>query len=176
MPLAPQPAPLNHLNGRRIIFHPPICHAEAEDFRCLRTTWNEVILISCTSDTEICVPGRFIGCGEELEDGGLLIELSGELELREGRILPRERRVIEFPVIHTGGFNQPAPNRRAAVVNIRLETRSQSGKRKWIGAGLVLTVVVLTLINDVARASRAYKLLGERDRYRSILSKLAFLK
>lgn len=182
--MAPQPAPLSQLAGRRICFEPPIYRSGSNEWLCLRTSWNEALLVSRDSDDEICVPSRFLGRHSELEDDVLVIELVRELEYRDGAVRPRERRVIEFPSLTSEHHIKAVGSQRslvaapavANVVNIRLEPKREIGKRKWIGVGLVLTVVAFTLVNDIARASRAYRALAEGDRYRSILSKLALLK
>ena len=171
---APLPALLEHLTGRRFSFDPPIRNIEDHSWLYRRASWNEIVVVNRGSGEEICVPRRFLGEVAEAEDHSLILHLTGELEWRDGGVLPRESRVIEFPAGRIGEATERSQfHRRAAVVNIRLERKRGPGVRKWIGVGLLLGVVAWTIINDIARASGA---MGSHDGHSWSLPRLAFLR
>ncbi len=174
MPNAPLPALLEHLTGRRFSFNPPILNIEDNSWLYRRASWNEIVVTNGESGEDICVPRRFLGEVAEAEDLLLIVHLTGELEWRDGVVLPRVSRVIEFPAGRIGELTERSQfHRRAPVVNIRLERKRGPGVRKWIGVALLLGVVAWTIINDVARASGA---MGSHDRHSWSLPRLAFLR
>ena len=177
MPIAPLPAPLQSLSGRHFSFDPPIRNIEDNHWLYQRASWNEIVLANRELGNEVCVPRQFLGDVTEEDDGSLVMRLTRELEWHGGVVLPRERRVIEFPSApHPASLSQLPASRPAAVVNIRLEPRRQIGTRKWIAVALLLGVVAFTIITDIARASQAYRARGATAGYRSVLGKLMFLR
>jgi hypothetical protein len=103
----------------------------------------------------------------------MIVGLNRELEWRRGVIVPRERKVIEFPVEVALAVNDNAstqrPRQMAPVINIRLEPRPEMRTRKWMGVAAVLGAVALTIITDVARQSQSHPRWDLYRGYRSFL-------
>jgi hypothetical protein len=194
MSIAPLPATLEYLSGRRFSFYPPIRNIAHNEWLYRRATWSECIVENLGTGAEFSVPRMFLGETSLAEDPApgapaMVVELDRELEWRSGAILPCRRRVIELPVaVHDEAVpdedqaDSSRPRHRAPVVSIRLEPKTEAGAGKWIGVALVLGVVACTIVADIARqshrraeaagASRAWLQLSRDDDYRSVLSKL----
>lgn len=170
MSIAALPTPLQHLGGRRFCFYPPIRNLEPNEWLYRRATWSECVVANTRSGEEFCVPRIFLGEVSRVDEPVMVVSLSRELEWRNGAIIPRRRRVIEFPtppgepaalVARTG---QLAP-----VVNIRLETTPESRVWKWVGVAAVLGAVALTIAADVARQTESHTRADLFRGYRSYL-------
>jgi hypothetical protein len=194
MSIAPLPATLEYLSGRRFAFYPPIRNIGHNEWLYRRATWSECIVENLGTGAEFSVPRMFLGETSLVEDPApgapaMVVELDRELEWRSGGILPCQRRVIELPVVvhdDDAQDDNPAepsrPRHRAPLVSIRLEPKTEAGAGKWIGVALVLGVVACTIVADVARqshrrsdaagTSRAWLQLSRDDDYRSVLAKL----
>jgi hypothetical protein len=103
----------------------------------------------------------------------MIVGLNRELESREGVIVPRQRKVIEFPVDVPIAVNDsgaaPRPHHLAPVINIRLETPTETRAWKWMGVAAVLGAVALSIVMDVARQSQLHQRGDTFRGYRSFL-------
>ncbi len=189
MSIAPLPTPLQHLGGRRFSFLPPIRNIEHNEWLYRGATWSECVVANTRSGEEMCIPRMFLGDISQSAEPVMVVGLSRELEWRSGFIVPHERRVIEMPVSVPAAVNDTRPAARssphlAPVINIRLEPRTEVRFGKWIGAGLVLGVVALTIVADITRQTqgrqrgdifrtyRGYLQLNSGDDYASTVRKL----
>jgi hypothetical protein len=172
MSIAPLPTPLQHLGGRRFSFYPPIRNLEPNEWLYRRATWSECVVANARSGEEFWIPRIFLGEVSRIDEPTMIVGLNKELEFRRGAIVPRERKVIEFPVdmplpVNDGGA-LARPHHLAPVINIRLETRPDTRFRKWMGVAAVLSAVALTIVTDVALQSQTHRGDGYRG-YRSYL-------
>lgn len=146
MPVPPIPPPLESLGHRPFCFYPPIIGVEHNEWRYIRATWSEVVVVNVKSAQEIFVPRHFLGEVSRIDEPLVIVGLRKELEYRMGQIWPHERRVIEMPRAvndHAfrsrepvvGGPMQPAP-----VISIRLE----SGPERKVGR--MISMVLVTAI------------------------------
>jgi hypothetical protein len=166
MSIAPLPTPLHDLGGRRFSFYPPIRNLGPNEWLFRRATWSECVVINACSGDEVCIPRMFLGevslIDEPLVDEpAMVVRLNRELEWKGGTILPRQRRVIEFPVLPNpnpvAADPQPAVGdggRLAPVVCIRLEPKPEVSAWKWIGVAVVLGAVACTLVSNIAGESQ----------------------
>jgi hypothetical protein len=185
MSIAPLPTHLQHLGGRRFSFYPPIRNlAEPNEWLYRRATWSECVVVNTRSGEEIWLPRIFLGEVSRIDEPVMIVGLNRQLEWRGGKIIPLERRVIEFP----GSANDShAPHRSgppAPVINIRLEPKPETRAWKWIGVAAILGAVAFTIVADVARQTpwrqrvdfsrgyRSYLQLGPGDDYASTVRKL----
>src|ERR1700685_2996715 len=99
MSIAPLPTPLQHLGGRRFSFYPPIRNLEPNEWLYRRATWSECVVVNTRSGEEIWVPRIFLGEVSRIDEPVMIVGLNRELECRSGAIIPRQRRVIELPVV-----------------------------------------------------------------------------
>ncbi len=186
MSIAPLPTPLQHLGGRRFSFYPPIRNLEPNEWLYRRATWSECVVANTRSGEEIWVPRIFLGEVSRIDEPVMIVGLNRQLEWRSGKVIPLERRVIEFPVAVNDAVND-TPARSgppAPVINIRLEPKSETRAWKWIGVAAVLGAVAFTIVADVSRQTpwrqradlsrgyRSYLQLGPQDDYASTIRKL----
>jgi hypothetical protein len=185
MSIAPLPAPLQRLSGRRFSFYPPIRNLEPNEWLYRRATWTECVVVNARSGEEVWVPRTFLGEVSHTDEPVMIVRLNRELEFRSGAVIPRQRAVIEFPRgMNDAGTAAPRSPHLAPVINIRLETKSEPRAWKWIGVAAVLGAVAFTIFADVARqgqshqrpdlfrAYRSYLKLGPDDDYASTVRKL----
>jgi len=190
MPIAPLPATLEYLTGRRFSFYPPIRNIERNEWLYRRSTWSECIVANLQHGDEFCIPRMFVGEASIVDEpapGELstVVELHRELEWRSGAILPCQKRVIELPVAVESPESTDDRLRQgwlAPVISIRLETKPETGPGRWLGVALVLGVVACTIVADIAvqshrrsdagTVSRAWLELSQDDDYQAVLTKL----
>jgi hypothetical protein len=94
-----------------------------------------------------------------VDEPTMSVRLNRELEWKAGAILPRQRRVIEFPVTVNPNAVADAPSadeaaHLAPVVCIRLEPKPEVRAWKWIGVAVVLGAVACTIVTNVASQSQ----------------------
>jgi hypothetical protein len=165
MSIAPLPTPLHDLGGRRFSFYPPIRNLGPNEWLFRRATWSECVVMNARSGEEVWIPRMFLGevsliDEPVVDEPAMVVRLNRELEWKGGAILPRQRRVIPFPVL-------PNPNpvaephssagdtaRRAPVVCIRLEPKPEVRAWKWIGVAVVLGAVSCTIVSNIAGQSQ----------------------
>src|ERR1700710_160414 len=97
MSIAPLDTPLQHLGGRRFSFYTPIRNLEPNEWLYRRATWSECVVANAQSGEEVWIPRIFLGEVSRMDEQVMIVGLNHELECRRGVIIPRERRVIEFP-------------------------------------------------------------------------------
>jgi hypothetical protein len=173
MSIVPLPTPLQHLGGRRFAFYPPIRNVGPNEWLYRRATWSECVVANAQSGEEIWIPRIFLGDVSRIDEPVMIVALNRELEWRHGAIVPRERKVIQFPVEVALAVNDsgapPRMRQMAPVINIRLEPRPEFRTRKWMGVAAVLGVVALTIVTDVARQSQSHQRWDVYRGYRSFL-------
>jgi hypothetical protein len=190
MSIAPLPATLEHLRGRRFSFYPAIRNIGRNEWLYRRATWSECIVANLGTGEELAIPRIFMGEASIVEEPApgepaTVVELHRELEWRAGSILPSERRVVELPVTvepDEEPASRPQTGHRAQVINIRLETKTEPGASKWIGVAMVLGAVACAIVAgvtsqsarrpDSGTVSRAWLQLSQDDDYQSVLAKL----
>ena len=185
MSIAPLPTPLQHLGGRRFSFYPPIRNlVEPNEWLYRRATWSECVVVNTRSGEEVWVPRIFLGEVSRIDELVMIVGLNRQLEWRAGKIIPLERRVIEFPVAVNGSLTPPRSGQLAPVINIRLEPKPEARAWKWIGVAAILGAVAFTIVADVARQTpwrqradlsrgyRSYLQLGPDDDYASTVRRL----
>src|SRR5580658_5181514 len=134
MSIAPLPTPLEHLGGRRFSFYPPIRNLQPNEWLFRRATWSECVVMNARSGEEVWIPRMFLGevsliDEPVVDEPAMVVRLNRELEWKGGAILPRQRRVIEFPATPApipAADDRPSPGegaRLAPVVCIRLEPK-----------------------------------------------------
>ena len=188
MSIAPLPATLEQLSGRRFAFYPPIRNIARNEWIHRRTTWSECIVANLEDSAEYSIPRQYVGdvsVAEQVfaDQPATVVELERELEWRNGSIRPFERRVIVFPV--NGASDEArlrSGGRPGTVVSIRLETATQPTTRKKIAGAILLTAVLCAVVAgvlaqphrraDTGVTSRAWLQLNASDDYRGVLSKL----
>src|SRR5580692_6754925 len=182
MSIAPLPTPLQHLGGRRFSFYPPIRNLEPNEWLYRRATWSECVVVNARSGEEVWVPRIFLGEVSRIDEPVMIVGLNRQLEWRSGKIIPLERRVIEFPV--AANDKSPRSGPPAPVINIRLEPKPEARAWKWIGVAAILGAVAFTIVADIARQTpwrqradlsrgyRSYLQLGLEDDYASTVRKL----
>lgn len=117
--------------------------------------------MNARSGEEVWIPRMFLGevsLVDEpvLDEPAMVVRLNRELEWKSGAILPRQRRVIEFPVLpnpNPGADTHPSASdvaRLAPVVCIRLEPKPEVRAWKWIGVAVVLGAVACTIVSNIA--------------------------
>ena len=147
------PSPLDYVGRRRFTFYPPIKNALPNEWMLGVRSWAEVQVVNPASGRELWVPHQYIGAVSE--SGELLVVgLTTELELRQGLIEPRRKRIIEMP--HTTAKAE-APDESSArnagpatVVGIRLEDRAESTMSKAIvmlGVSALLISLLAALLS-----------------------------
>jgi hypothetical protein len=190
MSIAPLPATLEYLSGRRFSFYPPIRNIGRNEWLYRRATWSECIVANLENGDEFSIPRMFVGEASVVDEPAegepsTVVELHRELEWRSGAILPCQKRVIELPVAVESEEDEearPRNGRLAPVISIRLEPKAEPGPGKWLGVALVLGVVACTIVADIAvqshrrsdvgTVSRAWLELTPDDDYRAVLTKL----
>jgi hypothetical protein len=151
MPVAPIPAPLDHLGARPFSFYPPILNIEHNEWRYCKSTWSEMLVSNARTGMEVWIPRRFLGEISSIEDPVVIVGLVKELEYRAGAILPHQRRVIEMPAAPVSTAERtPAADIPAPVVGIRLE-RSEAAVGRLIGVVMVAAILAYVLLISTTR-------------------------
>jgi hypothetical protein len=163
----PIPPLLDHLANRPFSFYPPILNIEHNEWLFSKATWSEIQVVNRRSGQEIRISRRYVGDVSRIDDPVLIVGLYRELELKDGMVVPLQRRIIEMPMAVGGsvgsesgsasGSASVVPQGRpvpAPVVGIRLERRS----RRAFKLVLILVAVSVALYVAVAVLVRALEL------------------
>jgi len=144
MPVPPVPPPLETVGARPFSFDPPIAGAGPNEWRYVRCTWTDVLVVNeCTAE-EIAVPRRWVGGISGFDDAGVAVELLAKLEYRAGSLRRTERRLLVMPLVEA---DQPiSQGRAAAVVPIRLESGFRSRAARIAAAALALAMACFVLL------------------------------
>jgi hypothetical protein len=146
----PIPPSLNHLARRRFSFYPPILNIEHNEWLFHKATWSEIQVVNCRTGEEIRISRRFVGEVSRIDDPVLIVGLHRDLELKDGIVIPCERRIIEMPMAVGGSVaatGRPAGrNRPAPVIGIRLERNNRRIFKLILIAVAALAVLYLAAI------------------------------
>lgn len=181
------PPPLEALGARPFSFYPAIIGIEHNEWRYLRATWAEILVVNCRTGMEVWIPRRFLGELSRTDEPVVIVGLQKELEYKGGAVWPYQRRVIQMPVAVNESPRPAAPEPRvepAPVIGIRLESGQDSRMGKLIGATLLVgimtcLVVVMAYRQGTVRQrivfttrDQSYLELNRQDDYYSIVRKL----
>lgn len=129
------PTPLDHLGPQPFSFYPAILNIEHNEWVFRRATESDIQVMNTKTRAELWVPRRFVGEVSLVGEPVMIVGLIKELEYREGAVYPHVRRVIEMPRAVNDSARRfagwpasgdPAPQRPADVVGIRIESPRQS--------------------------------------------------
>jgi hypothetical protein len=96
MAVPPDPASLEHLAERQFSFYPPILNIEHNEWRYLKSTWSEVLVVNTGNQAEIWIPRRYVGEVSEVEEPVMIVGLNRELEFKGGALWPHQKRVLKM--------------------------------------------------------------------------------
>jgi hypothetical protein len=185
----PIPPALDHLTTRPFSFYPPIVGIEHNEWLYRKSTWSEILVVNCRSQTEIWIPRRFIGDVSRVEDPVLIVGLARELEYKGGTVFPYQKRVIQLPVavnapVPISSDSSERPAAPAPIVGIRLESSDKAifkmiGIAVAVAIGLYVAAVSLTRIGDFRQKTVTYTTsdqsfleLGRNDDFMSVVQKM----
>lgn len=140
------PPPIEQFPNRPFSFFPPIHNIEHNEWRFIRSTWAELLVVNSKTAMELWIPRRFVGDISEVDEPVMLVGLNKELEYKAGTLIPRTRRVIGMPA---GGAASPAAagahEPHAAHTGMRMESRAES-RIGWLILGALLIGIVVTFL------------------------------
>ncbi|HEY6986917.1 MAG TPA: hypothetical protein VH369_00960 [Bryobacteraceae bacterium] len=119
------PSPLDYVGHRRFAFYPPIAHPEPNEWVLGLGARAEVQVVNARTGTEIWIARQYIGAVSETSTS-LIVGLTQALDVREGSVEPKVKQVIQMPASKADRLPRRQPSKPAAVVEIRLESRSKS--------------------------------------------------
>lgn len=189
------PPPFDDIGRRRFSFYPSITNAEPNEWLLRNANWSEVQVVNSRTRQEIWIPRQYVGCISETDDPLLIVDLTKELEFREGAVWPRVKRVIEMPLAANGNsdgvglkpwLRQATGERKtpAPVIGIRLERAASSKKGRiaaYFGVGAaLLSLLVVVVFRDwvfaphvtAAPVSEARLGLTSSDDYAAVVRRL----
>jgi len=138
MPAEPQPPQLEDLGDRAFSFYPPILGIEHNEWKFLRATWSEMLVLNTKSSSEIWVPRRFVGEVSRIDEPVMILGLKKELEYVAGQVIQHERRVIAMPA--------PGPKREIPRSDERPVTEPKGYSTASSKSESRLGVVILTVL------------------------------
>ena len=143
------PSPLDYVGQRRFAFYPAISHLTPNEWVLGAGSHSEVQVVNAKTGAEVWIARQYIGAVSETAESLLVVGLTKALEYHRGAVTPQVRRVIEMPAerelpqkIWQAAAPRPHP---AAVVAIRLETRSDSAWGKALAAACIAALVIALL-------------------------------
>jgi hypothetical protein len=153
------PSPLDYIGRRRFAFYPAIRNSGPNDWRLGCSSWFEVQAINAQTGCELWIPRPYIGAVSDGSGPLFIVGLRKELDLRDGSLQPRVKRVIEMPLASDPADFEETPSRPgysgpAAVVAIRLETSKKSPMNKALARfaiGVLLSMLLAGLIGSGPR-------------------------
>lgn len=145
------PSPLDYVGRRRFSFYPPIRAAGPNEWFLRNGDWSEIQIVNAESGEKIWVPRQYV-CGVS-GDGGtrLVVELTKELDYREGAVSPLVKQVIEMPRQARNSQRKFKKRRRrvpGTVVDIRVD--SPKGQRVRTLAKIGLSAIAIFVFSVVA--------------------------
>jgi len=144
MSVPPAPPALESAGAHPFSFDPPIANAGTNEWRYLRCTWSDVLVVNEGTGEQIAVPRRWVGGISAFDGGGTAIELLAQLEYRNSVVRRTEPRIIVMPVVEAAGAC--AQGRAAAVVPIRLDRGFRSKPARIAAAALALAMACFVLL------------------------------
>jgi hypothetical protein len=176
----PIPPQLDHLLTRPFSFYPAILGIEHNEWRYLKATWSEILVVNAKSSAEIWIARRFIGELSLVDDPVLIVGLNRELEYKGGMIVPYHRRVIEMPAAPgrltavATSRNEPAP-----IVGIRVASTADKRVFRLVGAAVTVAVLLCVVAINGSRQrvvytakDQTYTGLNGRDDRTAVVAKL----
>jgi hypothetical protein len=144
------PSPLDYVGRRRFSFYPPIRAAGPNEWFLRNGDWSEIQIVNAENGEKIWVPRQYV-CGVS-GDGGtqLVVELTKELDYREGAVSPLVKQVIEMPRPPKSSQRKLKKRRRrvpAAVVDIRIDSLKSQRVRTLAKIGLsAIAIFVFSVV------------------------------
>lgn len=157
------PSPLDYVGRRRFAFYPPIRNATPNEWVLGSGSRSEVQVVNAALEYDLWIPRQYVGAVSESDGPLLIVGLTKELDLREGALQPRVKRVIEMPHapaeparhdLDNGDRASLRPATPAPVIGIRLEQSEPSRMSKAVVVlcvALVLTTLLAALVAAAAR-------------------------
>lgn len=148
----PIPPLSDHLANRPFSFYPPIVNVEPNEWLFRKATWSEIQVVNRRSGQEIWISRRYVGEVSRFDDPILSVGLYRKLELKDGMVVPLQRRIIEMPIAEMPiAVGAPAvrAGRPAPVVGIRLERCNRRAYKLvliLVAALVALCVAVVVLV------------------------------
>lgn len=146
------PSPLDCIGRQRFGFYPPIENAGPNEWLLGAGSRSEVQVVNTQTGVEIWIARQYIGAVSD-HTNVLTVGLRKSLELREGSLQPRVKRVIEIPQAVAGLSKARLEQGPASVVAIRLEDGRKTSVNKAVVAvavcGLLLALLVAWLESAV---------------------------
>jgi hypothetical protein len=140
-----------HLSARPFSFYPALAAAPHNEWRLLKTTWQDWLVVNTRTGEELSVPRRFVGEVSTSLEGAMVVSLLRNLRVANGVALPFERRVIEMP-------RAAAPPKArhagpAQVVPIRLEPRRWNRIFQAMGGAMALAIFLYIATANLIRTA-----------------------
>lgn len=157
MSAPPIPPPFEHLGHRPFSFYPVIIGIDHNEWRYVRATWSEVLVLNTKTNEEIWVPRRYLGEISKIEEPMMIWGLTREMEYKLGVLVPHVRRIIEMPKAvkdhsRTSSDQGQEESKPAPIVGIRLESGAESRISKLIGITLVISITATAIFIGVHRS------------------------
>ncbi|MBV8452816.1 MAG: hypothetical protein JOZ29_11150 [Deltaproteobacteria bacterium] len=152
------PSPLDYVGRRRFAFYPAIRNATPNEWVLGTGSRTEVQVINAELGYELWIPRQYVGAVSEGDGALLIVGLTKEIDLLEGSLQPRVKRVIEMPQNRVEPQKPAAgPLRTAApapVIGIRLEQTEPSRMSRAVVVLCIAAVLTALLAALVAAAAR----------------------
>ena len=178
----PIPPQLDHLLSRAFSFYPAILGIEHNEWRYLKATWSEILVMNTRNSAEFWISRRYIGEVSVVDDPVVIVGLNRELEYKGGMIVPYQRRVIEMPAA-PGHAAATAPSAArtepAPIVGIRVSSSQDKRVAKLIGVAVIVALMICVLAVSGSRQrvvyttkDQTYTGLSGRDDRTAVVTKL----
>jgi hypothetical protein len=152
------PSPLDYVGRRRFAFYPPIRNAIPNAWVLGIGSRTEVQVINAELGYELWIPRQYVGAVSEGDGALLIVGLTKEVDLLQGSLQPRVKRVIEMPQnrieAQKAGSESLRTNAPAPVIGIRLEQTEPSRMSRAIIVLCIAAVLTALLAALVAAAAR----------------------
>ncbi len=151
------PSPLDYVGRRRFSFYPPIAQVGPNSWVLGSGSQHEVQVVNAETGCELWIARQYIGGVSEAPEAPLVVDLTKALEHHKGVVTPQVRRVIEMPAEREGLPKVGTSAIRfgpAAVVEIRLESKTESIRNKAFATACIAALVLALLAALVAGTFR----------------------
>jgi hypothetical protein len=142
------PSPLDYVGRRKFVLFPPIANAGPNEWLRGRSSWAEVQLVNAITGEGLWVAWQYI-CGvSDGPDLDIVVELKEGLEVRDGNVSPKNKRVIPMPV---GIEAKPAltlrkRRKRGPAPVIGIKTEDETPVSSHFGSKLILALAALLVL------------------------------
>jgi hypothetical protein len=160
------PPPIEQFPDRPFSFFPPILNIGHNQWRFLRSSWAELLVVNSKTGMELWISRRFIGEISEVDEPVMIVGLNRELEYTAGNLVPHTRRVIEMPPpVFAPSEPTLTAEPRPPHTGLRMGSSAES-RLGWLVLGVLVLGIALTfLVVSVFRIGRS----GESVVYRPVL-------